>query len=204
MSPESISAYLKHEAIQACVSGIENCPIPVLIEFPDGEEFPIIKAYEIMGRTAAIKILVDCEAKDEIQRNKISDLEDSNKIFEEENKFLEEERDELKDELEKWTNDFGDDPESTKTLWDEIEEAVRHFGQIAEINLVSNDATNICRLQDEYEDKAKLLLETDEIIAELKKEIAALKVDNQAMAWNIERLEIWKENTLKDENPTLN
>lgn len=38
----------------------------------------------------------------------------------------------------------------------------------------------------------------------LEDEISGLKVDNRALAWQIEELEKWKENTLKDENSTLN
>lgn len=174
MSPESISRYLRDEKIDNCLFGINECPIPVLVEFPNGEECPIIKAYRITGRTAAIKILVDCEGEQQAQEDKVNDLEDSIKNYESEIQDLEDAKSYVEEELKKWTDNFGDDPETTETLWDEIEEAIRFFGEIAEINLVANDATNISKLQDEYEDKVKLLSEADEIIAELK-------VDNRAL-----------------------
>lgn len=189
MCPESISAYIKNEEIERCLFGINGCPIPVIVEYPDGQEFPIIKAYRITGRTAAIKILVDCEGGQQAQEDKVNDLEDSIKNYESEIQDLKDAKSDVEEELEKWTDNFGHDPETTKTLWDEIEEAVRLFGQIAEINLVANDATNISKLQDEYEDKVELLSEADEIIAELKEEVAKLKVDNRALAWTIEELE---------------
>ena len=188
MSPESITAYIKNEEIERCLFGVNNCPIPVLVEYPDGQEFPIIKAYRITGRTACIKILVNCEGEIIPLREKIEELEEQIKNHESEIQDAKDEKDDAQEDLEEWTDAFGDDPETAKTLWDEIEEAVRHFGLIAEINLVANDATNICRLQDKYEDKVKLLLEADEIIAELKEEIAALKVDNKGLAWNIQEL----------------
>lgn len=189
MSPESISAYIKNEEIEKCLFGINNCPIPVLVEYPDGQEFQIIKAYRITGRTAAIKILVNCEGEIIPLREKIEELEKQIKNHKSEIQDAKDEKDDTQEELEKWTDAFGDDPETAKALWDEIEEAVKSFGQIAEINLVANDATNICKLQDEFEAKVQLLSEADEIIAELKEEVAKLKVDNRAMAWNIEQLE---------------
>lgn len=176
-------------------------PKGIIVECSNGDEVPIRKIYSVGGRTSCIKILIDELLENPADLDEIHSLRTEVEQLEEENEHNEGKIEVLKDELEKWTDNFGDDPESTKTLWDEIEEAVRHFGLIAEINLVANDATNICRLQDEYEDKAKLLLEADEIIAELKEKIAALKVDNRALTWNIEQLETWKENTLKDENP---
>lgn len=59
MSPESISAYLKYEAIHACVIGIEDCPIPVIVEFANGHETPVKKVYHVGGRAECIKILID-------------------------------------------------------------------------------------------------------------------------------------------------
>lgn len=169
MSPESISRYLRDEKIDNCLFGINGCPIPVLVEYPDGQEFPIIKAYRITGRTAAIKILVDCEGEQQAQEDKVNNLEDSIKNYESEIQDLKDAKSDIEEELEDWTDNFGHDPETTKTLWDKIEEAIRFFGQIAEINLVANDATNISKLQEEYEDKVKLLSEANQTIAELKK-----------------------------------
>ncbi len=176
-------------AINNVLDGINGCPIPILAEYPDGQEFPIIKAYRITGRTAAIKILVDCEGEQKAQEDKVSDLKDSIKYLESEIQDLKDAKSDAEEELEKWTDNFGDDPETTKTLWDEIEEAVKFFGQIAEINLVANDAANISKLQEEYEDKVQLLSEANEIIAELREEVAKLSVENRALTWNIEELE---------------
>jgi septal ring factor EnvC (AmiA/AmiB activator) len=188
MCPESISEYIKNEKIERCLFGINGCPIPVLVEHPDGQEFPIVKAYRITGRTAAIKILVDCEGEQKAQEDKVSNLKDSIKNLESEIQDLKDAKSDTEEELEKWTDAFGDDPETTKTLWNEIEEAVRFFSQIAEINLVANDARNISKLQKEYEDKAQLLSEADEIVAELREEVAELKVDNKSLAWQIKEL----------------
>jgi chromosome segregation ATPase len=176
-------------AINNVLDGINNCPIPVLVEHPDGQEFPIVKAYRITGRTAAIKILVDRESETIHLREKIEELEEQIKNHASEIQDAKDEKDDAQEELKNWTDAFGDDPETTKTLWNEIEEAVKSFGQIAEINLVANDARNISKLQKEYEYKAQLLSEADEIVAELREEVAELKVENRALAWDIEQLE---------------
>lgn len=176
------------ESIQACVDSIENCPIPVIVEFANGDEAKIQKVYHVGGRASCIKILIEELPENQGDLIELSDLKSEVEQLKEENEDLEGENEDLEDELEKWTNAFGDNPESTKTLWDEIEEAVREFGQIAEINLVSNDATNIHKLQSEFEDKTQLLSDADEIIAELKDELSALRVDNNSLACNIREL----------------
>lgn len=169
--------------------GINGCPIPVLVETLDGEEFSVIKAYRITGRTACIKILINGEGPTNRLLDEIESLEEQIESYESDIQDVKDDKGEIKEELEKWTDNFGHDPEMTKTLWGEIEEAIRFFGGIAEINLVANDATNISKLQEKYEDNAKLLSEADEIIAELKEEVAKLKVDNRALAWTIEQQE---------------
>lgn len=188
MSPESILTHLKREAIHACVSGIENCPIPVIVEFANGDEAKIQKVYHVGGRASCVKILVDELPENEGDLIELSDLKSKVEQLKEENEEYEGEIEDLKGELENWTNAFGDDSESTKKLWEEIEESIGEFAKIAEINLVANDATNIRKLQSEFEDKAQLLSEADEIIAELKDELSALKVENRGLACNIKEL----------------
>lgn len=195
MSPESISAYMRNEAIDNCLFGINKCPIPVVAEFTSGQEFPIEKAYYVEGRAAAIKILVDCEGEENSLREKIKELEGEIENYQSEIKDAKDDKDDAQEELEKWTDNFGDDPDTTKTLWDNIEEEIREFAHTAEINLVHNDAKNISNLREEYEKKVQLLSEADEVIGELKlenlaakREIANLKVDNRALADTLEKL----------------
>ena len=84
MDSESISAYIRNEEIERCLFGINGCPIPVLVETLDGEEFSIIKAYRITGRTACIKILINGNGTTNSLLNEIESLKDSIENYESE------------------------------------------------------------------------------------------------------------------------
>ena len=163
---------LKEKIGQKLTATINNSPLPVLIEYPDGRENPIVKAYFVTGRTAAIKILIDDYNDDGSSKDdRIQELED-------EVKDLESEIDDLKgckDELEEWEDEFPHDtPDALKSKWDAIEEAVAQFADAADMNLVNNDADNINRLQKSFELRIAELKDADEIIGELslKKSLA--------------------------------
>jgi len=153
---------------QKLTATINNSPLPVLIEYPDGRENPIVKAYFVMGRTAAIKILIDDYNDDGSSKDdRIQELED-------EVKGLESDLDSAngyKDELEEWEDEFPHDtPDALKSKWDAIEEAVSQFADIADLSLVANDSDNINRLQKSFELRVAELEDADEIIGELKLE----------------------------------
>jgi len=150
---------------------INNSPLPVLVEYPDGRENPIIKAYFVTGRTAAIKILINESLEDEIKKGKIGDLEDEIATL---NSDIEDLRG-YKDELEEWTDAFDGDAETTKNLWDAIEDSISQFADVAGMSLVANDADNIDRLCKSFELRLAELKDADEIIDELKLENLAAK-----------------------------
>ncbi len=156
----------KEKIGQKLTATINNSPLPVLIEYPDGREDSIVKAYFVTGRTAAVKILVGNESQEKEDQRKITDLEDTITSLESDIDDLEG----AKDELEEWTNNFGDDAETTKTLWDAIEESISRFADDAGMHLTANDATNINALRDIYKISVQDLKDADEIIGELKLE----------------------------------
>ena len=165
---------------QKLTATINNSPLPVLIEYPDGRENPIVKAYFVMGRTAAIKILIDDYNDDGSSKDdRIQELED-------EVKGLESDLDSAngyKDELEEWEDEFPHDtPDELKSKWDAIEESISQFADVADISLVANDADNIRRLQTSFELRVAELKDADEIIGELK-------LENLAANKRIEELE---------------
>ncbi len=153
---------------------INNSAEKIIVEFSSGQEFPIEKAYFVNGRQPAIKLLVDYEGEENSLREKIEELEGEIENYQSEIQDAKDDKDDAQEELEKWTDNFGDDSNATKTLWDNIEEEIREFAQTAEINLVHNDANNISNLREEYENKVQLLSEADEIIGELKLENISL------------------------------
>lgn len=161
---------------------INHSPIPVIIEFASGEEFPIQKAYYLGGRTAAIKILVDFEAEENNLRDKIEELEEENEKFDKENK-------ELEKTLYKWENAFGDDVDSFVTLWDEVETAISGFARVAKFKLGSNDGNNIAMLCEKYEDLLNEREESNEIIGELKLENISLTREIQNLKNQLASLE---------------
>lgn len=153
---------------------INKSELPVLIEYPDGRENPIAKAYFVTGRTAAIKILInDYNDEGESKDDEIEDLKDTITSLESDIEDLRG----YKDELEKWEDEFPHDtPDALKSKWDAIEEAVAQFADVADMILVNNDADNIDRLQKSFELRLAELKDADEIIGELKLEnLAAQK-----------------------------
>lgn len=179
MSPESISSYIREEAIDNCLFGINECPIPVIVEFASGQELEIEKAYRVGGRAAAIKLLIDCETEESDLRKKIEELEGEIENYQSEIQDAKDDKDDAEEELEKWTDNFGDDPDATKTLWDNIEESVRNFAQIAGFSLLSDDSKNIDNLCEKYQDLQIELKEADQIIGELKLENLAAQREIQ-------------------------
>ncbi len=156
----------KEKGAKKITAAINNSPLPVLIEFPDGEEYPIDKAYCVTGRTAAIKILIDCESEKAKNQYEKDDLNDQIKT-------LENEVDDLKDckkELEEWTYNFEGEPKDVKKQWDAIEESISDFADVAGMSLVANDADNINRLRKSFELRFSELNDADETIGELKLE----------------------------------
>ena len=152
---------------------INNSPLPVLIEYPDGRENPIIKAYFVTGRTAAIKILID-DYNDEggSKDDRIQELEEEVNILESEIHDLAG----YKDKLEEWTDTFDGDAETTKNLWDAIEESVSQFADSAGlVCLEVDDSKNIDKLHNLYNQSVSDLKDADEIIGELKLENLAAK-----------------------------
>lgn len=198
MSPESISAYMMHEAIDNCLFGINGCPIPVIVEFASGEEIPIEKAYFVGGRAKAIKILVGHNLESEEDISKIEALNDQISSLESENEDLKD----CKEKLDEWETIYNGAPEDFKTIWDAIEESIYQFADTAGIRLQSNDSKNIAALQKIYESTVDDLKTADEIIGELKlenlaaqrkieeleEEIACLKVGNRALADTLEKV----------------
>jgi DNA repair exonuclease SbcCD ATPase subunit len=179
LSPESISSYIREEAINNCLFGINECPIPVIVEFTSGQEFGIEKAYRVGGRAAAIKLLINCEAEENSLRGKIEELEREIENYESEIQDARNEKDDAEEELEKWTDNFSDDLDTTKALWDNIEESVRNFAQIAGFSLLSDDSKNIDNLCEKYQDLETELKEADQIIGELKLENLAAQREIQ-------------------------
>lgn len=155
---------------QKLTATINHSPLPVLIEYPDGRESPIQKAYFITGRTAAIKILID-DSDDELNLTQ-EEVEKLNQEIAE----LQSEVDEAngyEEELRDWTNNFDGDPDDLKKQWDAIEEAVGQFAEEAGMCLVANDAININGLREIYEAKERELKDADETIREIRLEISA-------------------------------
>lgn len=157
---------------QKLTATINNSPLPVLVEYPDGRENPIIKAYFVTGRTAAIKILINESLEDEIKKGKIGDLEDEIATL---NSDIEDLRG-YKDELEEWTDAFDGDAETTKNLWDAIEDSISEFADSAGlVCLEADDSKNIDKLHNLYNQSVSDLKDADEIIGELKLENLAAK-----------------------------
>lgn len=148
---------------------INHSPLPVLIEYPDGREEKIEKAYFVTGRTAAIKILIDGE--DERANFEYEKKDLNNQISSLEKELSDAES--YKDELEDWTDNFDENPDDLKARWDAIEEAVGQFAEEAGMCLVSNDAININSLREIYEAKERELKDADETIGEMRLEISA-------------------------------
>lgn len=172
----------------------------LIVEFADGSFVPVEKVYEIKGRGGSLNILVNDFEREDLRR-KLNELE----------------------------NDFEASENYAKTLEEDLKDYEKIGQTASEISAKINDLDNECNnVQTSIENlEYKLGLKTKcrqtydrideiaEILEErirelenekefLESEVEQLKVDNQAMVWNIEQLEIWKENTLKDENPTLN
>lgn len=151
---------------QKLTATINHSPLPVLIEYPDGREEKIKKAYFVTGRTAAIKILIDGEDERANFEYEKKDLNNQISSLEKELRDAES----YKDELEDWTDNFDGNPDDLKALWDSIEESIRQFASEAGMALGSNDAENINRLCKLYENSVSDLKDADEIIGELKLE----------------------------------
>jgi len=150
---------------------INNSPLPVLIEYPDGRENPIIKAYFVTGRAAAIKILVGVN-------DELTEREYEVRSLTNENAALQNEVDEAngyEEELREWTNNFDGTADDVKAQWDAIEESISQFADTAGMRLTANDATNIDALHDIYKTSISNLKDADEIIGELKLENLAAK-----------------------------
>ncbi len=169
----------------------------LLIEFSDGSFAPADKVYEIKGRGGSLNIfLYDYEHED------------------------------LRQKLESLQNDYDESEKYSKTLEEDLkdyQEIASTPSQIsAKINELDDECNNVqtaienleyklglqtkCRqTYDRIDELAEILeykireLENEKEF--LEDEISGLKVDNKALARQIEELEKWKENTLKDENP---
>lgn len=172
MSPESMISYLKEETINNCLFGINECPIPVIVEFSSGEELPIEKAYYVGGRASAIKILIN----DYELQNLREGLEN-----------VQTERDEAQEEvgrLEKELNekeDYEELKDQSETL-ERVEDAVTlFFSETGTKPLYHDDASNIDYLREKYIDQRNQ-------IEELEEEIACLRVDNRALADTLEKV----------------
>lgn len=182
MSPESMQAYHKEEAINDCLNGINNCPIPVLAEFPDGEEIPIQKIYHVEGRAECVKLLIHNSAKDKLTK----ELEG----YKAELKEATDEKDDAESELEKAEKELNEIEEKHEKELERIQSAL----DTAQEKLGFGTAQR--KIEDQIDDLFEKAAESIEL---LTAEIDRLTVDNTALAWNIEQLESWKQNTLKAE-----
>lgn len=145
---------------------INESVLPVLIEYPDGRESPIQKAYFITGRTAAIKILVPepKEVEDNSIVRKLNDTVDE----------LQSDLDDVKNDLKEWEEAFPyDTPDDLKKLWDAIEGSIEEFADYAGVALVANDSENIQKLFADYKKIQNDLNSADETIVEMRLEISA-------------------------------
>lgn len=179
MSPESMQAYHKEEAINDYLNSIGKCPIPVIVEFANGDEVKIQKVYRVGGRGACIKILVDELLENPADLDELSDLKTEVEELKEENEKFEEEIKELKESAEKEEKEL----ERIQSALDTAQEKLG-FG------------TAKRKIEDQIDDLFEKAAESIEL---LTAEIDRLTVDNTALAWNIEQLESWKQNTLKAE-----
>ncbi len=169
----------------------------LVVECSNGEEFPVEKVYSVLGRAAAIKILVGGDGKTNKLLDKIDDLEDSLRLFEEENKTL-------KEDLEEWQK-IASTPSQISAKINELDDECNNVQTSIENMEFKLGLQTKCRHTFDRIDELAEILETkiQELENEknfLEDEIAGLKVDNRALAWQIEELEKWKENTLKDPN----
>jgi len=159
-------------------AAINKSGLPVIIEYPDGEEFPIEKAYFVGGRAAAIKILVDHNLEKEEDIDKIEELNDQIASLESDKEDLED----CKEKLDEWESAFsGCGPDDWKSNWNAIEESVSQFADVAGLRLVSSDSKNIAALQKIYESTVDDLKTADEIIGELKLENLAAKREIESL-----------------------
>lgn len=182
MSPESISKYFRNEKIELLLKYFEKCPIPIVVESDDGEEIPIQKIYHVEGRAECVKLLIHNSAKDKLTK----ELEG----YKAELKEATDEKDDAESELEKAEKELNEIEEKHEKELERIQSAL----DTAQEKLGFGTAQR--KIEDQIDDLFEKAAESIEL---LTAEIDRLTVDNTALAWNIEQLESWKQNTLKAE-----
>lgn len=168
----------------------QNLPIErpekIFVEFANGDEVSIQKIYSVSGRDACIKILVDELLENSEDLNELDSLKSVVEELKEENEEYEGEIEDLKTSAEKQEKEL----ESAENALEDFEYKTGFKTSARSLE------TRIAELADyvvEYQEKVEttVLAENDD----LKEELAALKVDNRALAWDIERLEKQIEST---------
>lgn len=157
----------------------------LIVECSDGEEFPVEKVYSVSGRAAAVKILIGGEGITNKLLIKIDELKEELENYQEELKSAERALDSAEEDL-------RDAKEKHEEYLQKIDSAL----EFAEFKLGIKTSSRHC--YDRINEIAEIL---DEKIRELENEktfledeISGLKVDNRALAWQIEQLS----NTSKD------
>lgn len=153
-------------------------PRGIVIELFDGTELPIEKIYHVGGRAECFKILVNDNERQNL-RKQIGDLQHDCSVYEEE-----------KQDAERALDSAEEDLRDAKEKHEEYLQKIDSALESAEFNLGINTSSR--HSYDRIDEIAKIL---DEKIRELENEkdfladeISGLKVDNRALAWQIEQL----------------
>lgn len=161
----------------------------IIVELQDGTEIPVQKIYHVGGRAECIKVLILDKEKDDFLR-KIRELEHDYKVSEDE-------KDNAESELENAEKQLAEIEEKHENYLQNIDSALENVEEILEIKTSSrNSYDRIDELAEKIKSEFDFLNEERE---KLEERIRELEVDNKALTWNIEQLENWKENTIKDE-----
>lgn len=156
----------------------------LFIEFSDGSFAPADKVYEIKGRGGSLNIfLYDCERED--LRQKLESLQNDYDESEKYSKTLEED---LKDyqEIGSTSSEISAKIAELESECNNVESSIESLEQNLGIK------TKCRQTYDRIDEIAEILetrireLENEKEF--LESEVEQLKVDNQAMAWNIEQL----------------
>lgn len=145
----------------------------LIVECSNGEEFSIEKVYSVSGRASAIKILVGGEGKTNKLLDKIDDLEHDLKVSEEEKETAESNLEKAEENHEEYLQ--------------KIDSAI----ESAEFNLGIDTSS-----RHSYD-------RINELVRKIYQKFESLEEEREFFKEKIRELETWKENTLKDENFTL-
>ncbi|MBV6512123.1 MAG: hypothetical protein FMNOHCHN_01613 [Ignavibacteriaceae bacterium] len=151
----------------------------LIVECSNGEEFPVEKIYHVSGQASAVKILIGGEGITNKLLVKIDELKEELENYQEELKSAER-------ALDSTEEDLRDAKEKHEEYLQKIDSAL----ESAEFKL--GIKTSSRHSFDRIDEIAEIL---DEKIRELEnekdllgEEISGLKVDNRALAWQIEQL----------------